>query len=224
MKEKRLSVPEAFLHTASAPRAGFTLVEMLVACALLAFTGVAVASALFAIALANELAGEREARPSGVLPVLAADAEAAFVPSGLADGESAMTLANGDGDPLAPLFSWHLHATDAAACDGVSGGCGSVEVSYLFSRERTGQAPELVRVVTRSSAEPVTNLLLSGEWRLGAEVFAENGTAWTEWPPKRTEGDDPPALPCAIRFTLSGDGYETTRLATVFAASAVAAK
>ena len=203
-------------------RAGFTLVEMLVACALLAFTGLAVASALFAVTRANELAAARAARPLEVLPLLAADAESAFAPSGLAEGEVAMALTHGDGDPLSASFSWHLFATDAAGGDGIPGGYGAAEVAWSLGRERAGEPAELVRVSAAGNAEPVTNRLLAGEWKLQAVAVGEDGREWTEWPPPGKEGEDPPALPQAIRFALSGEGFSETRLATVFAASAVA--
>lgn len=202
---------------------GFTLVEMLVACALLAFAGVAIASALFAVTRANELAAARAARPAEVLPLLAADAESAFVPSGLPDGEAAMTLAPGGGDPLAPLVSWRLFATDAAANGGVPGGYGAAEIAWSFGRTRAGEPPELVRVAKSGADEPVTNVVLSGDWRLEAVALAEDGSEWTAWPPPGKDGEDPPALPHALRFALSGEGFAATRCATVFAASAVSA-
>jgi len=204
-------------------RGGFTLVELLVACALVGLTGVAVASALFAVTRANEAAAARTQWPADVLPLLAADAEAAFVPAGLEDGALPMTLSRGGGDPLEAQFAWHLHATDAAACPDIPDGYGAAEIDYTLFRERAGEPLELFRVVSFRGSEPVTNRLLAGEWTLEATALSEDGSEWTEWPPPRRDGDDdPPALPAAIRFSLSGGDYRETRLATVFAASAVA--
>lgn len=203
---------------------GFTLVELLVACALLAFVGVAIASALFAVTRANELAAARAARPVDVLPLLAADAESAFVPSGLEEGEAAMTLAPGGGDPLTPLVSWRLFATDAAGNGGIPGGYGAAEIVWSFGRERAGGPLELLRVAKSGADEPITNVVLSGNWRLEAVALAEDGSEWTAWPPPPGKNaENPPALPHAIRFALSGEGFAATRCATVFAASAVAA-
>lgn len=190
----------------NARRAGFTLVELLLAVAL----GVCVAGILAALIHGLLSAGDgQSARLQGpvaartAVRALSREIACAFAPpvkdlapmqlsTSTEPGKPEVRLAFYAPVPAEPVFA---HGYDIE------------RVTYEVQPAGEGRR-ELRRIAAPCSGPltnaPVTNLLLNGSFTLAIEAVT-NGAARTDWPPPKTEK---PALPTSMRLSLSWPGED----------------
>ena len=195
----------------SADRRAFTLLEMLVAMALMSV----IAGSLYAALRVGFRA--RDSAVAAVKPVRAAelavellrkDVESALPPTGILAGgflgQDATDSAGRDADTLLLHSCAHVPAPAQRACD-------VRMVELALETPSNGGAPALVRRVTTNllaveTVEPAQEVLCRGVSEFNVRYF--DGSDWAESWDSSARGD---ALPAAVEITLELERPETTR-------------
>lgn len=188
---------------AKAQRAGFTLVELLLALVL----GAVVAAVLAFLVHGLLAAGEGQSRrlqgtfaARAALRAMSRELACAFPPpvTDLVPLQLATSTEPGQPDVWLSFYA-------PVPAEPRSGNFYDIEqVSYAVQADGQGTR-ELLRVSAPCSGPrtnaPVTNLLLRGRFTLAVEALA-NGAALLEWPPP-ISGDERPGLPTSVRLSIS---------------------
>ena len=193
----------------NAPRAGFTLVELLLALAL----GVLVAAILAALIHGLLAAGDgQSARLRGpvaaraALRTLSREISCAFAPPVEDLAPMQLSTSTEPGKPEVLLAFYVPVPAEPAFAQRYD----IVQVTYQVRQAGDGLR-ELLRISVPCSGPltnaPSTNQLLSGRFTLAIEALT-NGAARAEWPPPKTEK---PVLPPSLRLSLSQPGEESLR-------------
>ena len=190
----------------NARRAGFTLVELLLAIAL----GVCVAGILAALIHGLLSAGDgQSARLQGPVAARAAvralsrEIACAFAPPVKDLAPMQLSTSTEPGKPEVRLAFYAPVPAEPAFAHGYD----IEQVTYEVRPAGEGRR-ELFRIAAPCSGPrtnaPATNLLLTGRFTLVIEAIT-NDDARTDWPPPKTEK---PALPTSLRLSLSRPGED----------------
>ena len=182
-------------------RNGFTLVELLLSIALGVLVAGILAAILHGLLSADDAQGKRLRGPfaaRAALRSLSREITCAFAPP---VKDLAPLLLSNSTEPGKPEVQLIFFAPVPAA-PYFAHGYDIEKVTYQVIQQRKGQK-KLLRISVPCSGPatnaPVTNLLFTGSFTLSMEAIT-NGTARTEWPPKKMEN---PTLPTSMRLTLS---------------------
>ncbi len=182
-------------------RNGFTLVELLLSIALGVLVAGILATVLHGLLTADDAQGKRLRGPfaaRAALRSLSREITCAFAPP---VKDLAPLLLSNSTEPGKPEVQLVFFAPVSAA-PYFAHGYDIEKVTYQVIQQRKGQK-KLLRISVPCSGPatnaPVTNLLFTGSFTLSMEAIT-NGTARTEWPPKKMEN---PTLPTSMRLTLS---------------------
>ena len=182
-------------------RNGFTLVELLLSIALGVLVAGILATVLHGLLSADDAQGKRLRGPfaaRAALRSISREITCAFAPP---VKDLAPLLLSNSTEPGKPEVQLVFFAPVSAA-PYFAHGYDIEKVTYQVIQQRKGQK-KLLRISVPCSGPatnaPVTNLLFTGSFTLSMEAIT-NGTARTEWPPKKMEN---PTLPTSMRLTLS---------------------
>ena len=182
-------------------RNGFTLVELLLSIALGVLVAGILAALLHGLLSAGDAQGQRLNGPfaaRAALRSLSREITCAFSPPVKDLAPLRLDTTTEPGKPEVQLVFFAPVPAEPYFAHGYD----IEKVTYQVIQQRKGQK-KLLRISVPCSGPatnaPVTNLLLSGSFTLAMEAIT-NGTARTEWPPKKMEN---PTLPTSLRLTLS---------------------
>ena len=189
--------------SATNQRAGFTLVELLLALVLGALVSAVLALLVHGLLVAGEGQSRRLQGPfaaRAALRAMSRELACAFPPPVAELVPMQLTTSTEPGKPdvwlsfYAPVpaepRSAHFYDVE--------------QVSYAVQADGQGDR-ELLRISVPCSGPrinaPATNLLLRGRFTLAVEALA-NGAALLEWPPPAS-GNDKPGLPTSVRLSIA---------------------